>query len=213
MAKNFDTTRLMTTSAAIGAAVKSWAVSYRRAHEIVHPIFVSAVLMAAKDGNPVHLNHMYKTMTTNDQTAMKLYIRRIQTVLGGWDAETVKTTEEMTGFHDLGKFLSFKDGEFIVLKNDTSPNVKRAKTKMGILAKTIFKPDGKKWKPLGQANNLSEVKTFGDDEFKKGLAQLVKKANGETKNYNSTVDRKLVAQVAALSKKIGDGSSDTVTAH
>lgn len=157
----------------------------------LHVAIISAIWHAATYGNAAVLNRIFEGLRSNDQMALKLYVRRISAINGmvladgglvmpipdGLPAEMVKE------YVINGGVLGFEKGQFTIKFGHTSAEAKQ----LAILCSDRFiNPDGEKDRFVLDRNNFAEVKTLGDVEVIEQLAKQVKQALGadtETKRH------------------------------
>lgn len=166
-------------------ALKKQGESY---HTALHVMAVSVLVHAAEHGQVAPLNRFYGLLSTNYQTAFKLYVQRFQQ----------RSTDDGDRVPTEYAFLKFEKGEFAV---DTELPKGNRKKFQDLAEKHLINPDGEKVKRFYERNNLAEVKKFGDDQVITSLRNMVKSAKGEKDNVKPTVsDPVLKAISEALAK-------------
>lgn len=140
--------------------------------QAIHQAVVSALYHAAVHGDPSLLNVCYGGLRTNDQQAVKLWIRRAFIVNGldGGSPEGL-AQELIVKACQAGEILSLVKGKFAIV---AGPNHPQSKTLAALCAKRFIKPDGTIDRGVLQRNNFAEVKTLGDVEVLEKVRSLKK---------------------------------------
>jgi hypothetical protein len=164
--------------AALNKRMNSTLKTYASVGARIHVEVVSALWHAATNGNPFYINRIYSELRSNDQTAVKLYIRRISAIVGldGADPEGLPS-ETVIAAVEQGGILTLKKGEFIVTKGHTTP---QAKAWADLTENRFLNPDGETDRAVLDRNNFAEVKTLGDDAVLDQLMKLVSSTETET---------------------------------
>lgn len=151
----------------------------------LHVDAISGLYHAAKHGDPVHLNRLYAGLRSNDQTALKMYIRRVHAILGvdGADIDGLDT-DVLQAAIENGTILGMKKGEFFIVKGHTTTE---AKLLVDLCDKRFINPDGDVDRMVFDRNNLSEVKTLGDAEVLSQLITLSAKVDTTSEKTKVTV--------------------------
>jgi hypothetical protein len=195
---------------AIKSLIRSFRTMYSKTQTAAHDMAVQVIGHAATHGNPVLLNEFFSILNTNDKDAFRLYMRRIAAVVGGWDGVTTKSQEEMEQFKERGAFVTFKKGEFLVLRNDEHVHAKTAKAGTIKLLPELQTPDGKVFRRFLDRNNFSEIKLVGDENIRQQLAKMIKAAKGDKKNTEAKVSPAIIAALQDAQKVIGVPASSTL---
>lgn len=169
---------IITKTKELTTAVAAFAISYKEVQEQAHVIAVSAIWHVAKFGDVTNLNRLNAVLSSNDQTALKMYLRRIQTVnglvLGGDNVSPEGLPSEVLNQKlEAGAIVTFKKGEYVVVKGHTSD---AATNLVGLCETRFITPDGKEDKKVFERNNFAEQKTFGDVEVLDTLAKQITQA-------------------------------------
>lgn len=183
----------------LNAYIDSALKTYKTVGGKIHVAVASALFLAANTGQNAYLNKIYPALRSNDQQAMKLFIRRAQIinglVLAGADFATATPdglpSDEVVAAAAAGQVVDLVKGEFLVVKGHTSDE---AKGLANLVINRLVNPDGEVDKAVLERNNFAEVKTLGDNQV---LDQLIKLAKEAT---SGSTDRKTVA----VSKHIQD---------
>lgn len=176
----------------LNAYIDATLKTYTNVGARVHLAVASALFLAASTGQNGFLNRIYPALRSNDQQAMKLFIRRAHAinglVLGGGDFKTVTPdglpSEVVVAAVATGSVVDLVKGEFIVTKGHTSDE---AKALANLVINRLAKPDGDIDKAVLDRNNFAEVKTLGDTQVLDALIKLAKEVEG------GTTDKKNVA--------------------
>lgn len=147
----------------------------------LHISAVSAIWFACKHGNPGPLNQLFGFLSSNDQAALRFFIRRSHVIVGlkggapeGLSPEAINSAEE------AGKVFGFKDKQFTVIRGHTSDQAKFLLT----LCETRFiKPDGKTDKYVFERNNFEEVRTLGDEAVLKAIIRAAKLEDSDRRKH------------------------------
>lgn len=156
-------------------------------YKLLHINAVSALVHTAIHGQVAVLNRFYGSLKVNEQTAFKLYVRRIQTAL---DAKgfAVKDAEGNNVASDM-EFLRFEDKAFAIIKDRTKERDTFVKHAEGVL----INPDGDTVKAFFDRDSIKEIRTLGDNEFAKRIAALQKLATEPAGNNTSAASKKMLA--------------------
>lgn len=154
--------------------------------EMLHVGVLSSLYHLAEHGQPAPLNLLYGSLTSNDQTALKQYVRKFHIVLGmSRDKDTAKDipawlagklvlhTEIQKSFHDLGETFKLADKAFsVVTKAQYADAQERRDAFMALCeGKLIDRAEG--FPSFYTANNFATAKLLGDTEVFKRIKQLV----------------------------------------
>lgn len=168
--------------------------------EKLHVAVISAIWHACKHGNPAILNRVYEGLRSNDQTALKLYVRRASAINGMALAKSKFAvpdglpSEQVTEFVNAGTVLGFEKGLFTVANGHTSA---QAKQMLALCEERFINPDGENDRMVFDRNNFAEVKTLGDVEVLSAIEKQVKAALGadtDTKKHVLTGGTKTFLQ-------------------
>lgn len=166
--------------------------SYKTVGERIHIVVASALFLAATTGQNAYLNKIYPALRSNDQQAMKLFIRRAHIinglVLAGSDFNTATpdglASSVVVEAAARGAVVDLVKGEFVVTKGHTSDE---AKALANLVINRLAKPDGEIDKAVLERNNFAEVKTLGDAQVLDAILKLAKEVTG------GNTDKKTVA--------------------
>lgn len=138
----------------------------------IHVEIVSALWHAAAFGNPFYLNRIYSALRSNDQTAVKLFIRRAHVIVGLEGADPAGLPSEVIqAAAEKGAVVKLTKEEFSIVNGHNTP---QAQTLAALCVDRFINPDGKTDKNVLDRNNFAEVKVLGDNE---ALAQIIKLAS------------------------------------
>lgn len=176
---------------------------YKTAGARIHLAIVSALFLAAATGQNAYLNRIYPALRSNDQQAMKLFIRRAQIIngmiLGGAGAMATPeglSSEEVVAFAAAGEVVQLVKGEFIVVKGHTTDE---AKSLASLVINRLAKPDGEVDKAVLERNNFAEVKTLGDTQVLDALLKLAKEVEaGSTDKKTVKVSNPIAKLLARI---------------
>jgi hypothetical protein len=151
----------------ISATLKAYGEAGRKAHIAV----ISCLWHVSTHGDVRPLNAFFAGLRTNDQQAVRLYVRRCQIIngLGGKDINKAMPSDVLNSAAEAGAILSFSKSEFHVVKN---PNTDQAKIMVGLCETRFINPDGKKDMYVLDRNNFAEVATIGDTDLLKRVKAL-----------------------------------------
>lgn len=175
--------------------------TYTNAGTMIHIAVVSGIYHAAKTGDPVHINRVFSGLRSNDQQAVRLYIRRISAICGldGGDPEGLPAEKVNQAVRD-GSVLAYEKGEFrVIVGHDTDQAKRLAK----LCQSRFISPDGKRDRMVLDRNNFAEVKTLGDQEALAAVIKAAEKGLEEgqnTKNEVSEETRKYLETLAHQAK-------------
>lgn len=168
------TNKLITNTTELGKSITSALKTYASVGLRLHVLTISALHHAAVHGDPIYINRIYAGLRTNDQTALRMFIRRSHAIVGldggavdGLDSDVLNAAIE------AGTVLTFTKGEFSVAPGATEAR----KVFAELCSKRFLNPDGETDRHIFDRNNLSEVKTLGDTQV---LDQLIKLADSLT---------------------------------
>lgn len=187
--------QIITDSAKLSATVKRALAQYATVGANLHVAAVSALWHVCKHGNPAVLNTIYAGLRSNDQTALKMYIRRAQIIngLGGGVPDGLPASE-IQAAHSRGMVLDFRQGQFVVFRGHTS---EEAKSLAKLCEDRFISPDGEIDRMLLERNNFAEVQTLGDVDVLKRIVQVAKTLEGETETRKLAVSDKVKSTIKA----------------
>lgn len=168
-------------NSSIGSVLKL----YTQTFEKLHVVTLSAIWHACKSGDPVYLNRIYPALNSNDQQALRSYVRRIHAI-NGLDGEQPDglMAEEVNAAVLKGTVLGFAKGVFSVVNGHTS---EPAKAMLKLIEDRFINPDGEKDRMVYARNNFAEVKILGDLDLIDALIKKTKEAETDTETRKSTV--------------------------
>lgn len=182
---------------------KSFRTLYLKMGVTAHVLLCSHLLHAAEHGDPSTLNEFFGILKTNDKTAARLYIGRVTAIVGGWDGIETVTTEMMSQYKATGAFIEYADKEFHIIPKEAFSDAPANRTAVLGFAAAMLDPDGEVWKDFLDRNNLTEIKSIGDEDVQVKLANLIKEASGDKKNTNTSVSDATLAALTAAQAIIG----------
>lgn len=159
------------------ALLTKGAKAYAAMSDNMHVWAVSALNHAAEHGDTRPLNSFYDFMRVSDQTAFKLFVRRV--------------------FQDFpeAKFLDFK-------KIDDVPQFVatevEARAPFLALVDNLINPDGEKFYKWFDRNPLQQAIILNDAGFLSQLTSLLNKAEGKSKKVEARVSPELIAPLRNL---------------
>jgi hypothetical protein len=175
---------------------------YTSAGRRIHIAVVSAVFHAARTGDPSLLNFAYKGLRSNDQGAVKLFVRRAHAIIGlGGDNPDMKPSEVVQAAIEKGTVLGLKQGDFFIVKGHTSDE---AKTLAKLCETRFINPDGEVDKFILDRNNFTETKIVGDADMLKSIVALAKRLESTSETTKVEVKNNRVRDFIA---KMGDQAS------
>jgi hypothetical protein len=151
--------------------------------------------------NPALLNRLFAALRSNDQQALKLWLRRVQVtngliILGLIKPDAAIPTKDDGGplsaevieeAEQAGTALGFENKQFAILSDTTAASNAAA----DLVAARWFEPDGKRDVKVFVRSNIAEVVTFADVDALQAVMRAV--------TPKSTGRREVV-----LSNKVGD---------
>lgn len=163
---------------------------YASAHAKLHICVVSGLWHAAVHGDPVHLNRLYSALKTNDQSAVKMYVRRVHAIIGlAGDVPDGKDKEIVQAAIEAGTVLGFADGAFTIKRG---PKTVEAKALSKMAEERFANPDNKRDFEVFERNVLSEVQTLNDKEVLTRFLKLVKEmGQGNTERRKVAVSERV----------------------
>ena len=185
---------LIKDTKALNKEVSSVLSIYTSSGNRLHTAVCAAMHNAFVGGNPVILSRIFRGLRSNDQVALRQYIRRFHIAVGFGDtAIPGKLDQEVyTSYADLGAVLSFsaKDKGFAMAKDWN----KNQKTALAFIEKVEACPEG--WLKVFERNNFQDVKTIGDAEVLAAIKTLHKNATEETDRRKLAVSPAVKAMLA-----------------
>ena len=163
--------------------------TYASAGRRVHIAVVSALWHVSKSGDVRPLNKVFEFLRSNDQQAVKMYIRRAQIINGlNGKAPDGLSNDVINEALSVGQVLGFKQGEFIVVNGH---NTEQAKGLLKLVETRFINPDGKTDRYVLDRNNFAETRILGNVELLKELERLTGKIDKEMDNIQITADAKV----------------------
>lgn len=168
-------------SASIGSVLKLYTQTFEKLHIAV----VSAIWHACKTGDAVYMNRIYPNLNSNDQQALRSYVRRIHAI-NGLDGEAPDgLNADLVNAAVLeGSVFGFAKGQFSIVHGHTS---EQAQSMLKLVEERFINPDGKTDKMVFERNNFAEVKLLGDVDLIEALIKKTKEADADTETRKSTV--------------------------
>lgn len=194
---------LITDGKALGKYITSTMKGYQSYGARVHIAVVSALAFAAVTGQNGFINTIYEGLRSNDQQAVKLFIRRASAingmVLDGEDFTKAtpdgQPAEYITAMVAKGSFLELSKGVFSVTRGHTSPE---AQAFVKLLDLRLASPDGELDRAVLDRNNFAEVKNLGDAEALAGLLKALKAVDTDSDKTTVTVSDTIRAKFAEM---------------
>lgn len=167
------------------AEIEKTRKAYESVGTKVHRDVVSAVYVAATTGNTVPINKIYGLLRSNDQQAVKLWVRRIQIINGispdfNPDDAPMHSDFIQAALAD-GSVLTLKKNEFTIVQG---PNTQAATDMANLLVNRMINPDGKRDFRVLSRNNFAETKTLGDTDVLSALMKAAKAESSDKKEYH-----------------------------
>lgn len=173
---------------------------YQDSGREMHIASVSALFNNATSGDVTLLNRIYEGLRSNDQAALKLYIRRAS-ILNGLVMSNAPVqvdtldTDTMVEMLELGSVVTFSKNVFTTIKN---PDTDAAKSMAKLCADRFINPlEENGDKMVFERNNFAEHKTLGDADVIKAILKQVNEAVG-----NSS-DKKTYALSEGIKTQLG----------
>lgn len=194
----------------LNAFIQSTMRMYASSGERIHCAVVSAMFQTAApdSGNPKPLTVIYHGLRSNDQTALKNFIRRVHIAVGlGLDHVPEKDEHgnlfPQTYFNQAvteGAVFDFKDKEFNIL-----PGRMKQRKALCDLVEKLAEPDEKKgWRKVLDRNNFAELRIFGDEQVFEGIARLVKQSEGSERSVSRVSEpvKRMLTQLATQAQQL-----------
>lgn len=201
-------TSIITDKTKLSAHIKRALSTYAKVGDAIHVAVVSALHHAAKYGDPQYLTAIYSGLRSNDQTAMKMYLRRVSAIVGlEGENPDGQESEVVIAAVAAGGIVTLEKGEFVITQGHTSV---AAKSTVALCESRLIKPDGKVDRKVLDRNNFAEVKTLGDAEVLDRILKLVADLNKESDTKKVSVSdpvRKLVEDFGAKAQSYKNQNS------
>lgn len=174
---------MITDAGKLTSEVTSSLKSYSKVFEKLHVVAISCIWLAGKTGDNRPLNKLYEGLNSNDQQAMRLYVRRANIIVGlnGQHIPEGMPSEKLEQAEKAGQVLSFSKGEFSVSIKD-GHNSKEAKLLFKLCEDRFLNPDGENDKMVFIRNNITETKILGDADILGQLIRLGKSLDNTNEN-------------------------------
>lgn len=173
----------------------------------VHVAFISSLYHAATTGYVETLNTLIAGLRSNDQTALKMYVRRAAAIVGlggenpdGKDSEVVIAAVEAGGI--LG--VKTKNGvpSFYILEG-RGHNSEPAKALAKLCVSRFIDPKEENGdRKVLERNNFAEVKTLGDMDILKAVAKALNSVNSTSETKKVHVSQQTAAFLEELRGKV-----------
>lgn len=158
---------------------------YQSSGRAIHVSVVSALYHAATTGDPRYLTQIYEGLRSNDQTAVRMYIRRVSAIVGldGGNPDGL-ANEVINAAVERGGILTFKEKKFQVIQGHTSDAAKLTAT---LCEERFISPDGENDREVLARNNFAEVRTLGDEQVLDNLLKVLKSIDTESETRKVVV--------------------------
>ena len=179
----------------IATFIKEYKASGRKAHVAI----VSALAHVCEHNNTTPLNDIYDALRSNDQQAMRLYIRRVFAIMGlDGDLPDGKSADVVQAAVERGAIVSFSKGKFSPTKD---PSSAESQALFKALTERFINPDGEKDRYALARNNFAEVRTLGDRDYLKKVIKLVNEMSTDTDTRKSDVTDPVLALMSEFKDK------------
>lgn len=182
----------------LASYVSSAIEEYKSSGEKMHVAIISALYNTAVSGDVTLLNRINENLRSNDQSALRLYIRRVSianglSMTGGPAKIEVLDTASMEKMLKTGGILGFSKKKFTCIQN---PSTDAAKNFAKLCETRFLNPDGETDKMVFERNNFAEHKTLGDADVLKAVLKPINEA------LNNSSDNKTFAISEAIQKRL-----------
>lgn len=165
-------------SKGLAAYISNAIEEYKSSGEKMHVAIVSAIHNTATSGDVTLLNRINENLRSNDQQALRLYIRRISIANGlvltnGPASVDVLDTASMEKMLAEGGVIGYSKKAYTCIKN---PSTEAAKSLAKLCASRFINPDGERDKFVFERNNFAEHKILGDAEVLKSVLKTINEA-------------------------------------
>jgi hypothetical protein len=192
-----------TSGKKLAKRIESTLKLYATVKDRLHADAISAIWHAAKHGDPVYLNRLNEGLGSNDQSALKLFIRRAQAIIGFNGANPDgKASDEVIAAVEAGTVLTFKEGQYLIAVKG-GHNSDQAQALLFLCEERFINPNPEKGDAkVFDRNNFSEQKLLGSQEVLKALIKLNKEVQAGTNDKRKVnVDPKVAALLAEVAGK------------
>lgn len=213
---------LITEPKALNAFITKACGLYHNAMDAIHVAAVSALYHAFKDGQYKPLNNLFAELKTNDKTALRNYIYRIE-VACGFGEEIPRMglhQDEYLEAHKRGKMFTYssKEQELKLVSVDdlSDPEAKKMlkdarKFAEHLCVKHLINPMGlnektkEGWTRFNERNNLAEIAAFGNTEAVKAILGIKAKLQGKNTDVSSIHPKMkgLIEEYAGKAEQLG----------
>lgn len=177
--------------------------------ELLHQAAVSCLVHAVSNdtGDVRPLNRLFKSLTSNDQQAFRMYVRKATAVVGGLSIEKLVNKQYLEpvvqGAVEAGMTLTFSKGEWhVVTTEQMGDEAKRRRSKFEALVVRDLAPGNDPWVPFFRPNNFATIKLVGDDDILSKLIDLSKElSKGNTQTKEIKVSAKVKAFIDSVAMK------------
>lgn len=156
---------------------------YAEVGERLHVAACVALWHTVTHRNPALLNRLHSALRSNDQTALKLWIRRVQVTNGlilmneiepnaaipTSDTGGPLAAEVIAEAEETGSVLAFENKQYAIV----SDTVDAGKAMANLLVRRWFEPDGKVDSKVFVRNNIAELVTYTDLDALKAVLRVV----------------------------------------
>lgn len=189
--------KIITDGKLLSKELTATAKLYASAHKRLHVGAISAIWHLAKHGNPALLNQLNGFLKTNDQSALRMYIRRANAIVGlKGDVPDGKPKEVVQAAIEQGGVIGFKNKAYVALRGHTTAE---AKALVKFAEERFINPDGKRDFGVFDRNVLSEIAVLNDAEFLGRLAKMAKEIDaGNTDRREIHVSEKTAKFIRSI---------------
>ncbi len=171
------------TNKTLSTAIKSYATAQGKLNDKAHVLAVSVIFHAAEHGDVRPLQAFYDTLTVNNQTSFKQYIRRIFT-------ENPQVS-----------CLKYSSKEAKWSMQEKSNEARKALVLM--CEEKMINPDGVTFKRFYERENVQEAAILLDNQaVLKRLKSLIAQAKRNDDKVTSTVDSKVLKELETFAQKL-----------
>jgi hypothetical protein len=217
---------LITDANVLNNAVSQTLSLYDTVIHRLHVVAVSAIFNAVMEdgGNPDVLNRFFRGLRTNDQTALRNYVRRMHMAIGfGLNyVPNGRTQDEYKAAAEHGAVFTFSNGNrekgtaagFKIIRKADLPHVMdNRKAAERLCVEFLINPelrddpdDEEKtigWTRFMDRNNLAELKRFGDADVVKAIKSINSRLASESVEVTASPEMQaFVARIAREAEEL-----------
>lgn len=190
-------------AAALGKFITETGDLYLTVQERVHEAVIRSILWAAVHGEVTHLNRIYNYLNSNDQQAVKLYVRLYNAELGlGHRPDIADDPVAISAAVKSATFLKHTSKETDKLKagwHVLTGKAKERKAWVKLINSRLREPDGKKDRMVLARNNFEQANVLNNV---KAIQAIVTAANRVLEPSEKTDTSKVSKNVLDFLAKI-----------